>query len=282
MSIKLKYILNGLECSFLKNSTHMTFDECIAHNSFRLDNPKKQKKLVIHKYIPLRYLLVMLKEKKMILRKVESWEDPYENFFLKQKFVKPNSCESSSYDSLEGLAKGLYGMSWTSQDETDSLWRIYSPDKMSVRISTTVEKLCEIVGSEDDKWDVWIGPVTYKTDKELKSWLLQCKSIYNCDSFIEKICQSFFIKRREFSAEHEYRLVVNYDKENRPGLCFQCLPETFITSYLIDPRVNQYEFDAIRACLVSVGVKEERISKSDLYYFQPQRIEMPYEPFYDF
>ena len=40
----------------------------------------------IYKYIRLEYLLEWLRTKKMRLDPVYSWQDPYENFFLKQSF----------------------------------------------------------------------------------------------------------------------------------------------------------------------------------------------------
>ena len=41
----------------------------------------------------------------MILKKIESWEEPYENFFLKQEFVKPYSGAFAPLDSLKGLRR---------------------------------------------------------------------------------------------------------------------------------------------------------------------------------
>ena len=40
----------------------------------------------VYKYIPLKYLLSMLKNKKLRIDKITTWEDPYENFFLKEEF----------------------------------------------------------------------------------------------------------------------------------------------------------------------------------------------------
>ena len=40
----------------------------------------------VYKYIRLEYLLSMLKNKKLRVDKVSTWEDPYENFFIKEDF----------------------------------------------------------------------------------------------------------------------------------------------------------------------------------------------------
>lgn len=124
--------------------------------------------------------------------------------------------------------------------------------------------------------------VQYKTDEEIKAWLSQCKEIKQRDGFIEKMSESFFIKRKVFEGEKEYRLVVNYAKDVRPTICFRCDPDSLVTSFLVDPRVNEYEFDAIKASLMSFGVKEKKITKSNLYYFKPQKVEIGYDLFFDF
>ena len=280
MSIIYNADLNGLKSTFLSKELYPPFDACIQHDSLRIKCPLSQRSLTLHKYIPLRFLLVLLKEQMLIFNSVSSWDDPYENFFLKQHFVQPG--HRDPYVVVDNLTKGLYGMSWTLQEETDSLWRIYSPDKMSVRISATVEMLVETVCSEDDKWDVWINAVQYKTDEEIKEWLAQCKTIRERDGFVRKMSESFFIKRKAFEAEKEYRFVVNYAEKIRPTVCFHCEPKKLITDILIDPRVNDYEFEAIKASLLFFGVEEGRIRKSELYSFQPQKVEMEYDVFQDF
>ena len=44
-------------------------------NGLDLDKP-------IYKYIPLKYVLQMLKTKQLYMSKVKDWEDTYENFYL--------------------------------------------------------------------------------------------------------------------------------------------------------------------------------------------------------
>ena len=281
MSESLKIKINGIESTLLIKKTYPSFVECINHHSLRIENPQEQKNLFIHKYIPLRFLLVLLKEKYLIFKPVSSWEDPYENFFLKQHFVRPGWREGMPFDSIENVTKGLFGMSWSLQQETDSLWRIYSTDKLSVRITSTIESMVETVCSEEDKWDVWMGIVNYKNVEELSEWL-NCKEVKDYDDFFEKMTDSFFIKRDAFSHEQEYRIVVNYTREIKPTLCFRCDPEKLIKSYLVDPRLNKYEYEAVKSALLSVGVSESKIAQSSLYDFHPQKVEMKYDVFQDF
>lgn len=283
MSRVRKFFINSIVGTLLENKKDLTFEDCLKHStSFRMCPTNIERELLIYKYIPLKYLLVLLKEKKLIINPVSSWEDPYENFLLKQKFIKPGESEGSSFVTIENLTKGFYGMSWTLQNESDSLWRIYSPDKLSIKISTTVEDLVRIVVSDDDKWGVWMNKVNYKTEDEITEWLSNLKSINDYEQFVGKIGESFFIKRKEFSAEDEYRVIINYRGQWPQTICFPCNHSIFIHSYVIDPRVNTYEYEAIKACLMNFGVDEMKITKSPLYDFESRKVEMEYDPFPDF
>lgn len=277
--------IEGREGFFLFNEGGVSYQDGISLPSVRITNPKSIRHLQINKYIPLRYLLVLLKEKRLILNKVTTWEDPYENFFLKEQFVQEGYKYGSYHVSVENLAKGLYGMSWSMQDETDSLWRIYSPDKLSVRITTSVEVLVETVMSEDNKWGTWFDKVKYKTESEIDNWLDHCLSVSDSDQFVEKLGESFFIKRKAFQAEKEFRLVVNYYDKKCPQatfVCFRIDPTTFISSYITDPRLTKNEHEAVKAALVNAGAPKKLISMSKLYQFTPRRVEMRYDPFEDF
>jgi hypothetical protein len=67
------------------------------------------------------------------------WDDPFESFFLEATEVKDNS--TGEIISLKNLAADWYGQCWSKKAESDAMWRIYSPDKMGVKVRTTVRKL---------------------------------------------------------------------------------------------------------------------------------------------
>lgn len=269
------------------NSNTQSYDECVKKKSARIKGASRIRNLTINKYIPLRYLLVLLREKRLILKPVTTWEDPYENFFLKEQFVKEGDLNKSYSVSVENLIKGLYGMSWSLQDETDSLWRIYSQDKLSIRISTSVETLVKAVCSEENKWDVWIGKVHYKSEEEIENWLNKCVNTETPLQFLNKMSESFFIKRKAFVAEKEFRIIVNYvenNKKNQPHdfVCYKIDPNVFVSEYVVDPRLEKYEYEAVKAALVGAGAEDSRIRQSKLYAFKPRKVEMKYDPFWDF
>lgn len=278
--------IGGEDGFYLANENELTYEECLRNKSTRIRTSYRGRHNLINKYIPLRYLLVLLREKRLILKPVTTWEDPYENFFLKEQFVKEGDMNKSYSTSVDNLIKGLYGMSWTMQEETDSLWRIYSQDKLSVRISTTVEKLATTVCSEDNKWDVWIDKVHYKTEVEINEWLDKCLVTATAQQFVNKMSESFFIKRKAFVAEKEFRIIANYydnGKRIRPSfICYKIDPNCFITDFIIDPRLTNYEYEGVKAALVAAGAKADAIKQSSLYDFKPRKVEMRYDPFGDF
>lgn len=93
---------------------NVNFKERNVLHGLDLDKP-------IYKYIPLKYVLQMLKSRQMYFSKVKSWEDTYENFFLKQDFRIDGKMLSA-----DNLAEHVYGQSWTLLAESDAMWRIYS------------------------------------------------------------------------------------------------------------------------------------------------------------
>lgn len=278
--------IGGQDGFLMVNENKLTYDDYVKKKSVRIKSATKNRTLSINKYIPLRFLLVLLREKRLIFKPVTSWEDPYENFFLKEQFVREGGMNGSYSTSVEDITEGLYGMSWSVQGETDSLWRIYSQDKLSVRITTTVEKLTTTICSEDNKWVSWIDKVHYKTEKEINEWLNKCIVIETANQFLNKMGESFFIKRKEFIAEKEYRAIIYFNDQNkriRPSfICYNIDPNDFISEYIVDPRLSVYEYEGIRAALITAGANKDMIRQSSLYDFIPRKIEMKYDPFEDF
>ena len=285
MSTVFKTRIGNEDGFLLRNEESSTYVSCLEMKAARIGLEKPIQSFKINKYIPLRYLLVLLRERRLIYKPVTSWEDPYENFFLKEQFVKDGDSDKSYSVSVENLIKGLYGMSWSLQSETDSLWRIYSPDKLSIRITVSVEDLVQLTVSDNDEWDVWVDSVKYKTVEEIDEWLNNCLGVTTAEEFMNKVGESFFIKRDAFVAEKEFRVIINYNRKSKivPSfLCFEVDPNCFISEFIVDPRLNKYEFDAIRSALVDAGAVKDKVIQSQLYAFKPRKVEMKYNPFWDF
>ena len=87
-------------------------------------------------------------------------DDPFENFFLRATAVDQDGTRYS----LEELQNAWYLQCWTFKKESDALWRIYSPAKDGVRVSTTIRKLFSYIWDEKDPFSrlrYFIGKVCY-------------------------------------------------------------------------------------------------------------------------
>ena len=91
-------------------------------------------------------------------------------------------------------------------------------------------------------------------------------------------CQ--FIKRTEFEHEDEFRVIKMLDSEdaarfeNHKRLAFSINPDSFIDSYMLDPRLSEDEYITLKNELVNLGISPDKISQSKLYDFVPIQIDL--------
>ncbi|EPK9348293.1 TPA: DUF2971 domain-containing protein, partial [Klebsiella pneumoniae] len=110
---------NDLE-KFIKN----------AININNIDTP-------VYRIFSYERFIELITTNQLVLVQPSMWDDPYENFFLKTEVVS----DDGEFGSLESLCNSWYGQCWTENEDTDAMWRIYSPEKRGVRVKTTIRKL---------------------------------------------------------------------------------------------------------------------------------------------
>ena len=170
----------------------------------------------VYKYIPLKYLIPLVENKKLRIDKVSKWEDPYENFFLKSYFYTYASFYKQIVQvGTDEIRNRTYGQSWTMREESDAMWRIYSNkddiENIAVRIKIKIDNLFNIVYTSDVS-PTSIGPVNYKTDDEITHWM---QGLNNIDSEFPNFAeQSLFIKRMPFAHEEEVRIIISKDTQS--------------------------------------------------------------------
>lgn len=238
----------------------------------------------VYKYIPLKYVLSMINNKTLFLRKVSDWKDPYENFFLKSNFYTNKDFYEKILSVNTNLIKEcMYGQSWTQLEESDAMWRIYSKytnsnenseknlEEIAIRVKIKVDDLFNIVYTDDSCMaTTFIGKVEYKSDCEIAQWI---KSIGNPDSsqILEYAKESLLIKRLPFKHEEEVRLLVirSTEKQCVEFLTFPITDIYVFDKFVLDPRLNNQQVNEITQKLKDVGVCEKKIIKSNLYEFHP-------------
>ncbi len=234
--------------------------------------------LSIYRYVKFEHFLNFVKTGKYGIGKVAHWEDPYENYLAKCPLL-------DRYENTICRCMGnFYGQCWTrSTEESDAMWRIYSRvdmidrktrmiSGMAVRIKTTAERLQKITETiaEFSISEGYIGSVEYKTqceiDKDRRELILDSTCNY-----WEKEGQAFFVKRKAFEHENEFRIIAH-------GWCesdivyADAIPDLFIDEVTFDPRLTESEYNFYKDQVVKAGFLKEKINKSQLYYFEPSVI----------
>lgn len=240
--------------------------------------PEELNDMKIFKIYGMKGLIPLLSNSKLFIDRVSSWEDVYENFFLKEEFFsKSMNMPIGTAD----MANGAFGQSWTWASETDAMWRIYSSDKKSVRVQTSALKLFSAIFIDDSCIaDTWMGKVEYNSETEMNQFLLENTKYDSVSIWRDLMPYTHFLKRNEFSHEKEFRIIKMLDSAEealaRPylRLAFNINVDDFIESYMLDPRLDDNEFENQKQELVSLGANPGKITKSQLYHFTPIRIEL--------
>jgi hypothetical protein len=225
----------------------------------------------IYRIVSLEKLLDMFVSAENTLVKPNQWEDTFENFILKAK-VKLKGGSVITYD----IHDRIYGQCWTLQNSSDAIWRIYSTNKESLRVRTTIGNLFQSLSDtqrELGEFKCCIGKVEYLTDKEL---MRQANSTFREDGvYQEDIFRSLLIKRRAFSHESEVRLLFDtYSKQQAKDKIYKYPidPHSLISQVMIDPRRSYAEYKRIKNIIrVATGFKGE-IKRSLLYRIPDETI----------
>ena len=232
----------------------------------------------LYKFYSMRALAPLLTNEQLYIDRVNSWEDVYENFFLKEQFYSKSlgvTIDTSQY------SNDIFGQSWTSIPETDAMWRIYSSDKLGVRIETSTKKLFTAVFVDYMcLGNTWLGEVMYETQEKINDFIIDYARKDKDRIFHDLLPITHFFKRKEFDHEHEIRLIKTIDGDSEKlvnsikRLAFKIDINDFIESYLLDPRLDDVTFQRQKELLISFGADSGKISRSPLYEFTPIRIEV--------
>lgn len=237
----------------------------------------------IYKYIPFKYLKLMIQNSNLYFGKVSSWEDVYENWFLKEQMVLPTGEKGSA----KKLIPGVFGQSWTLQEESDAMWRIYSKldrtqhdylDDTAVRIKTTARKLYNVIyANDEDFYTSYIGAVKYLSQNDFLK-MQDSLSPLNPLDLSEVFVKSYFFKRAPFEHEKEVRPILIYSPKHenfgKNGVSFDIDFDNLIDEMVTDPRLTPDEYRTVRGQLIGLGAKSDKVRNSELYNIPPHTIHL--------
>ncbi|MBU3187672.1 DUF2971 domain-containing protein [Clostridium estertheticum] len=142
------------------------------------------------------------------------WEDPFESYLFKAvkndegtkkvmrilKEITPKYAQANM-EILKRFEFCIKGQCWTNTGESDALWRIYSNNKMAIRIEVEEDKINRLN-------NVTINEVKYSNKLSLEAELQQMRVADTLD-----VRKAFCSKRSAFKHENEVRLLsgINVD-----------------------------------------------------------------------
>lgn len=236
--------------------------------------------LNLYKFIPFKFIKKILQTGSMPVKRIDGWEDCYENYFLKNSFVMG----IEPYD-LKKISRRFYGLCFSSLEESDALWRIYSDvkglstgradalDNVAIRVVVKPFQLHRLVPARADVSGLsYIQRVRYISKASIEAELL-ANNPYSAGDIAEKTLDSFFTKRIEFSHEKEIRYIFATTKYHRASTIELTLnPLAFFESFTVDPRLTRNQYCTIKRELENLHVPAAKIKQSDLYHFDQKTL----------
>jgi hypothetical protein len=190
--------------------------------------------------MPLQRFYELFGNRQNVLVRPSKWEDPFENFILNA----PARLSDGTIVSF-GFNNDFYGQCWTKLTSSDALWRIYSPDKTSVRARTTVRKLLTTLQaplSQCAHEQAFIGKVLYLGDKKLVEF---GNKVFRDGLDSRALAETLLVKRVAFRHEREVRLLYSEnDKAQKDIFAYPVDPHALIDQVMLDPRLLRTEVDA--------------------------------------
>lgn len=130
-------------------NTEETYVLDVGYENFRFLEPNekftKGLDTPIFRYVPVDRFLEMVEDGANTLSHLSLWEDPFEAFLIRSAVREGEAYgQEGTVQSYYDLYKGIYGQSWTlKEDESDVFWRAYGKRGETVRISSTIGRLCK-------------------------------------------------------------------------------------------------------------------------------------------
>jgi hypothetical protein len=227
--------------------------------------------LHIYRIYALDRFQAMLAVKQDALVNPRKWDDPFENFFLERTEVDDPT--SGTTIPLKNLARDWYGQCWSSNEETDAMWRIYSPCSRKVKVRTTIRRLIENlkrVPSFAPHLQFFVGRVDYWSEQKIKD-LMKCLTFADIAVGGQGFAKLLCIKREAFGHEKEVRLLFQDVPDsgsktpNATGIFEYALdPNAVFDDVVLDPRLEDAAASALKQQLQAAGC-DLPIQRSSLY-----------------
>jgi len=262
------------ELEYYKSQNYL-FDNLLRSNNQTIqefqDTLNAVRATSIYKYMNLDHVKSMIQNQILWISKVNTWDDVYENILFKQNFFHNLGGQITPVNA-SAVGNNIFGQCWTSQPESDAMWRIYSPDKNSyaVRVKTTIGKLMDAAFVSPQAIPaVFVGEVSYVDNGEITRILSKyVQDGLQLTSSAREFAQLLLLKRREFEHEKEIRLIISEDTNfSQTHIELPIDPDLFIDEITLDSRLTPgfTDYNHYRSELLSTGILSSKINRSNLY-----------------
>jgi hypothetical protein len=236
----------------------------------------------IYRILPKNRLVSALQESRLTLTRVARWDDPFENWALRATLIS----DTGERIALSNIHSQYFGQCWTLKEESDAMWRIYSPNFEAVKIRTTVQKLFDSFYDYDDvvrDVSYFMGLVRYLPVEQIKVIMGNPDIVPHLifDSSAQLTVRTLLTKRLEFSHEEEVRLIRYIGASNselsNDYPSFNVDTNQVFDELVIDPRCSVEQAALIRKDIEMVGYRGP-VRQSELYQFPTFESPLPKTP----
>ena len=184
----------------------------------------------LYRIINFQHAVQIFEKKELFFSHPSNWEDPYETRLIHKENHK------------------IFAQCWCSNGVSDAMWRIYSPNHLGIRISTSTKKLRAALenGISGSERTIRMGDVSYMSQSGLNIKSRKITEELKKDFDVMKSTDLLFMKRWPYEHESEYRVVVIDElPSDSSGVTISINPYQLIDSILIDPRAPKELAEAL-------------------------------------
>lgn len=209
----------------------------------------------IWRYMTIAKYIDLLHRKKLFLCRVDQFDDPYEGEWTKgwrEETQVPEELITSWFK------KQYFVSCWhLAEYESVAMWKIYCSENDGVAIKTTIGKLKDSLGCDQDQ-QIHIGEVEYIDDH---SNYVEKKRFTGYWGGLGQVCK----KRKIFSYENEVRIIED-DFDNKSWFSYaRFLDFQFIEEVRLAPLMSDMFMDSLKDVSEKYGLSAEFIRKSTIY-----------------
>lgn len=208
----------------------------------------------LYRILSYRHVIDLFESRELHFSSPLSWDDPYEKILVHKQ------------------SNLFFAQCWCKKAASDAMWRIYSPDKSSLRIRTTRSRLLAAMkaANKNDDYGFVIKDVEYlpvsEIDSRISSIAKELRNSYNS----RRAADALLLKRDAFDHEAETRIIVhsnNTKPQTKPEKSYRVAidPHSLIDNIYFDPRVDD---GFMRMCKYYLNERigyNKTVKKSALY-----------------